>query len=128
MFDSRRILAAGGVLMALSTVAGALGAHALQSTLSISQLQVYDTAVRYQFFHSLGLLAIGIAASLTVSRALRVSAALVLAGVLCFSGSLYLLTFGVNFGLPLLVALITPLGGLLLMAGWIVFAVAVWRR
>ena len=122
------MLAIAGKLIALATIAGALGAHALQAKLAASQLQVYDTAVRYHFFHGLGLLGIGLAAQYKSSRVLQLAAALVLAGVLCFSGSLYLLSFGVNFGLPLLVGLVTPLGGVLLIAGWFTFAWAVWRR
>ena len=122
------VMAIAGKLLALATIAGALGAHALHAKLSASQLDVYETAVRYHFFHALGLLGIGLAAQYRPSKLLQFAAALVLAGVLCFSGSLYLLTFGVNFGLPLLLGLITPLGGVLLITGWLVFAWAVWRR
>ena len=126
--SSRWILAAGGVLMALATIAGALGAHALSSRLSGADLSVYDTAVRYQFFDALGLLAIGLAAGQRPSRILTAAGVLVLAGTLCFCGSIYLLVFGVTLGMPMLVGLTTPLGGVLLMCGWIVFAIAVWRR
>jgi len=125
--SSRWILAAGGVLMALATIAGALGAHALPARLSAADLSVYDTAVRYQFFDALGLLAIGLAMRQRPGRLLTAAGALVLAGTLCFCGSIYLLVCGVNFGLPLVVGLTTPLGGLLLMCGWIVFAAGVWR-
>ena len=127
-WDTRMILVIAGKLIALATIAGALGAHALHGKLSPPQLEVFETGVRYQFFHALGLLGIGLAAQWKPSRVLSVAAGLVLAGVLCFSGSLYLLAFGVNFGLPLLVALVTPLGGALLIAGWLVFAWGVWRR
>jgi uncharacterized membrane protein YgdD (TMEM256/DUF423 family) len=58
------------------------------------------------------------------SELLRWSAVLVIAGILLFSGSLYLLTFGA----PRIMGIITPLGGLALIAGWLLFAVAVWRR
>ncbi len=122
------ILAVAAKLIALATIAGALGAHLLQSKLPASQLQVYDTAVRYHFFHALGLLGIGLAAQYRPSRLLHVAAAMVLAGVLCFSGSLYLLSFGINGGFPVLVGLVTPLGGVLLIAGWFTFAWGVWRR
>ena len=59
--SSGRILAIAGVLLALATVSGAFGAHALKAHLSPDRLQVYETAVRYHFFHALGLLGIGLA-------------------------------------------------------------------
>jgi uncharacterized membrane protein YgdD (TMEM256/DUF423 family) len=128
VFESRMTLALAAKLLALATIAGALGAHLLQTKLAASQMQLYETAVRYQFFHALGLLGMGLAAQYKPARLLCVAAVMVFAGVLCFSGSLYLLAFGVNFGLPLLVGLMTPLGGVLLITGWFTFAWAVWRR
>lgn len=121
--DSRWILAAGGLLIAAATVLGALGAHALQGRLAPERLQVYETAVRYHFYHALGLLAIGLAARFVGSGLIRPAALLVLCGLVLFSGSLYALTFGA----PRLIGVITPVGGVALIAGWIVFAVAVLR-
>jgi uncharacterized membrane protein YgdD (TMEM256/DUF423 family) len=100
--DARKTLAIAGALLALATVLGAFGAHALKAHLPADRLQVYETAVRYHFLHSLGLLAIGI----------------------LFSGSLYLLTFGA----PRFLGVITPIGGLALIGGWILFAVTVLRQ
>jgi uncharacterized membrane protein YgdD (TMEM256/DUF423 family) len=121
--DSRWILAAGGLLVAAATVLGALGAHALQARLAPDRLQVYDTAVRYHFYHALGLLAIGLAARAVDSGLMRASAILVIAGIALFSGSLYALTFGA----PRIIGVITPVGGVALIAGWIAFAAAVLR-
>jgi uncharacterized membrane protein YgdD (TMEM256/DUF423 family) len=104
-------------------VFGALGAHALQGRLDPSRLAVYDTAVRYHFYHALGLLAIGLAARQIDSRALRVAAALVLAGIALFSGSLY----GLALGAPRPLGFATPIGGIALILGWLLFAVAIWR-
>jgi uncharacterized membrane protein YgdD (TMEM256/DUF423 family) len=122
--DGRRVLAVGGVLVALATIFGAFGAHALKAHLSPDKLQVYETAVRYHFFHALGLLAIGVLLRSIDSDLLRWSAVLVIVGTLLFSGSLYLLTFGA----PRIMGIVTPLGGLALIAGWLLFAAAVWRR
>jgi uncharacterized membrane protein YgdD (TMEM256/DUF423 family) len=122
--DGRKTLAAAGILIALATVSGALGAHALTAHLAQDELQVYEIAVRYQFFHALGLLAIGVLLRSMDSGLLRWSATLVLAGIILFSGSLYLLTFGA----PPLVGVITPVGGLALITGWTLFAVSVLRR
>ena len=122
--SSRSILAMAGLLIAAATACGAFGAHALQSRLAPDRLHVYETAVRYHFFHALGLLAIGLAARTLDSGPLRWSANLVIAGVLVFSGTLYALALGA----PRWLGAITPLGGLALIAGWIVFAIGVWRH
>ncbi len=122
--DARKTLAMAGALIALGTVLGAFGAHALKSQLSPDQLAVYETAVRYHFIHALGLLAIGILLRSVDTRLLRWSATLVLVGIILFSGSLYLLTFGA----PRLVGVVTPLGGLALIGGWGLFAATMWRQ
>jgi uncharacterized membrane protein YgdD (TMEM256/DUF423 family) len=124
---SLRILATGGVLMALATIFGALGAHALPGRLAPAQLQIYETAVRFQFFQALGLLVLGAVARGGYTAGLRAAAILLIGGIVAFCGSLYLLAFQVTLGAPLVVALATPLGGILLIAGWVVFAVASWR-
>ena len=122
--DARRTLAIAGALIALATALGAFGAHALKSQLTPDKLQVYETAVRYQFLHALGLLVIGVLLRSADGQWLRCSAMLILAGIILFSGSLYWLTFGA----PRLVGVVTPMGGLALIAGWILFAVTVARQ
>ena len=121
---SARALAVAGLLLALATVLGAFGAHALKGQLPADRLQVYETAVRYHFFHALGLLGIGLTLRFVDASLVRWAALLVLLGVVLFSGSLYALTFGA----PRPVGVITPFGGLALIAGWVCFAVGVWRR
>jgi uncharacterized membrane protein YgdD (TMEM256/DUF423 family) len=122
--DARRTLAIAGTLIALATAFGAFGAHALKGQLAPDKLQVYETAVRYHFFHALGLLAIGVVLRSADGELLRWSAALVLLGIILFSGSLYLLTFGA----PRFFGIVTPLGGLALIAGWVLFAVTFFRQ
>src|SRR5581483_8762050 len=112
-----------GVLLALATVAGALGAHTLKGHWAAERLDVYDTAVRYQFYHSLGLFGIGLALRTVDVGALRAAAVLIVIGIVLFCGSLYALTLGA----PRAFGAITPLGGLALMAGWLFFAYGVWR-
>jgi uncharacterized membrane protein YgdD (TMEM256/DUF423 family) len=120
---SARTLAVAGILLALATVFGAFGAHALKSQLAPDRLQVYETAVRYHFFHALGLLGIGLTMRFVAASAVRWAAVLVLMGIILFSGSLYALTFSA----PRPLGVVTPLGGLALIAGWICFAAGVWR-
>jgi uncharacterized membrane protein YgdD (TMEM256/DUF423 family) len=122
--DARKTLAFAGALIALATILGAFGAHALKAHLSQDKLAVYETAVRYHFFHALGLLAIGVLMRSVDGELLRWSALLVLVGIILFSGSLYLLTFGA----PRMLGVVTPLGGLALIAGWGMFAVTMWRQ
>ncbi len=102
---------------------GAFGAHALRSHLQPERLQVWDTAVRYQFFQSLGLIGIGLTLRSLDSGALRAAAALIVAGVVLFCGSLYALSLGA----PGALGVVTPLGGLAWIGGWLLFAWGVWR-
>lgn len=120
--SSRWILAAAGLLLAAATVLGALGAHALSARLPPDRLRVFDTAVRYHFYHALGLLAIGLAARAD-SSLVRWAAALIIAGIVLFSGSLYALSFGAPRG----IGVVTPVGGVLLIAAWILFAAGALR-
>jgi len=122
--EPRHTLAMGAILIALATVLGALGAHALSAQLPPERLQVYETAVRYQFLQALGLLVIGVLRRSADSRMLRTAAGLVLAGTLLFSGSLYLLACGG----PHALGLITPIGGAALVGGWLAAAAALWRQ
>jgi uncharacterized membrane protein YgdD (TMEM256/DUF423 family) len=121
--NSGRTLAIAGFLLALATIFGAFGAHALKTQLSPDRLQVYETAVRYHFFHALGLLGIGLALRFMDVPSIRWAAVLVIVGIVLFSGSLYALTFGI----PRPFGVVTPLGGVALIAGWICFAIGAWR-
>lgn len=121
--SSARALALAGLLLALATVLGAFGAHALKAQLAPDRLEVYETAVRYHFFHALGLLGIGLTLRFVDVGPVRWAALLVLVGVVLFSGSLYALTFGA----PRPLGIVTPLGGLALIAGWISYAIGLWR-
>ena len=121
--DGRRTLAVAGLLLALAVAFGAFGAHGLKS-LPPDRLQVYETAVRYHFFNALGLLGIGLALrSVGDAPLLHWAAWLVLVGIVLFSGSLYALTFNA----PRLMGVVTPIGGLALIAGWLAFAAAFLR-
>jgi uncharacterized membrane protein YgdD (TMEM256/DUF423 family) len=120
---ARRLLIAGALLVALATMVGAFGAHALKPHLAIDRYAVLQTAVHYQFFHALGLLAIGLIAERRPGRLVHVAGALVLVGVLLFSGSLY----AILAGAPSMVGVVTPVGGLCLIAGWLSTAYAIVR-
>ncbi len=121
---SARTLAVAGLLLALATVCGAFGAHALKAQLTPERLQLWETAVRYQFFHALGLIGVGLVLRSLDTGALRAAAALIIAGVVLFSGSLYALSLGA----PRALGALTPLGGLAWIGGWGLFAWTLWRQ
>jgi len=114
--------AIGSGLLALAVAIGAFGAHALRARLDDYATGIYERAVFYHFVHGLGILAIGIAidAHAVAPRGANVAAALLVAGIVVFSGSLYALALSGNRKL----GAITPLGGLAFVAGWIVLAFA----
>ena len=120
---ARRALIVGSLLLALATAIGAFAAHALKVQLTADRFAVLQTAVQYQFIHALGLLLLGALAAQRAIRGLGLAIALLLVGVVFFSGSLYLLLCGA----PRLLGVLTPVGGLCLIAGWCVAAWALWR-
>ncbi len=122
--EARRYCAVAALLLAVATVISALAAHTLKPHLSAEQASVLQVAVQFQFLHALGLLALGIILDRLSSGSLRWAMRLLLIGVLFFSGSLYLLLLGA----PHLVGVLTPLGGLCLMLGWLVAALSLWPR
>ena len=109
----------------IGVILGAFGAHALRQRLSEDLLRAWQTGVEYQFYHALALLGVGVVLHIgVVSQGWATAAAwLFMLGVLLFSGSLY----GLALGGPKLLGPVTPLGGLLLIAGWSCLLVAVLR-
>jgi len=117
-----RLIAISG---ALSVTFGAFGAHGLEDRLSASYLDTFNTAVRYQFLHTLALLGIiCLPDHLVKLRTLHWVSISFAAGVLLFSGSLYLL---VLFDIPSL-GMITPIGGASLILGWVLLLLSVRRH
>ena len=114
----------GGINAALVVLLGAFGAHGLKERLTAEMLAVYQTGVHYHLFHALGLLAVGLVAlHLPASAYLKWSGWLMLAGIVLFSGSLYVLSIS---GLRWL-GMVTPLGGLSFILAWVLFVIAVLK-
>jgi uncharacterized membrane protein YgdD (TMEM256/DUF423 family) len=121
---AKLFLILGAVNAALVVMFGAFGAHALKTRLPAEMLTVYQTGVYYHLFHALGLLIVGLLATqLPASGYLKWSGGLMLAGIVLFSGSLYLLSVA---GWRTL-GLVTPFGGVAFMAAWVVFSIAVLK-
>lgn len=109
-------------LLGLLTVAlGAFGAHSLKGKISDYAVSIFETAVRYQFYHVFALLAAGILHQAYPSRYIRWAGELFIAGIILFCGSLYFLTYVKGLVLPGYdwVGAITPIGGLAFMLGWL---------
>lgn len=121
------ILAA--ISAALAVILGALGAHALKAFLTEAQLASFETAVRYQMYHSLAVM-ITVIISRQYSVSLKVTLWMFAIGTLLFSGSIYLLSTIHLHGMEGLRMLgpVTPFGGVLLITGWISMAVALLRK
>lgn len=109
---------------ALSVGLGAFGAHALKDRLEgFGNLATFQTAVQYQFYHTIALLFIGLFMLKFPSQSLNISAYAMMIGILIFSGSLYVLSI---FNIRWLGA-VTPIGGLALILGWVFLFVAIWK-
>lgn len=102
---------------------GAFGAHALKASLSAEMLGAFETAVRYQMYHAFALCAAAWGAARWQGRLFKVAGMLFVAGILLFCGSLYLLALTNARWL----GMITPLGGLALLAGWMCLAIGAYR-
>ncbi len=114
----------GSINSFLAVALGAFGAHGLKHRLPADLMAVYQTGVQYHLFHALGLLLIGLLIQQAVVSALANWAGwLIAVGIVLFSGSLYALSIS---GVRAL-GMITPLGGLAFLAGWLLLAVAVWQ-
>lgn len=114
----RAFFGIGALLAGLGVMAGAFGSHALRARLSPDMLNVFEIAVRYQLIHALGLMIVAWAATRWPGTAVNAAGWLFIAGIVLFSGSLYLLTVVGARGL----GIVTPIGGVLMMAGWAALA------
>jgi len=120
--NQKFILLTGTVLGALGVGLGAFGAHALKNLLTQNgRLETYELAVRYQFYHALAILFIGALMEKFTGQGMQWAFLLMLSGVILFSGSLYFYALTSIKGF----AMVTPIGGLLLLAGWIMLAYSV---
>lgn len=99
-------------------IAGALGAHALEKVLEPELLSAFETGVRFQMYHALLLVLLGILAKLFPDKLLKMVIVCIIIGVVLFSGSIYLLTTT-----SLKVGIITPIGGTVLIIGWLLILV-----
>ncbi len=121
----RYVLICGALLALLAVMAGAFGAHGLRGVIGERGLEVFQTAVTYQVYHSLALILVSILPVAGLSRhLLGIAAGFFVAGIFLFSGSLYLLVLtDIRWVGP-----VTPIGGISFMVGWILVAISGFRR
>lgn len=113
----------GAIAAGIAVMLGAFGAHGLKSRVEPELLAVFETGVRYHMYHALALLAVGWASTRWPSALVAASGWAFLAGILIFSGSLYLMTLtGARW-----LGAVTPIGGVAFIVGWIALAAGVWR-
>lgn len=125
----KTFLRIGSLLALLAVVLGAFGAHGLKAILEVEQLNTFEIGVRYQFYHSLAILAVGLLSYFRKVKMLRWAAWLFLIGIILFSGSLYLLAVKDVLELPISwLGPITPIGGTFFILGWALFFLSTYQK
>lgn len=124
----KKIIAIAAILGAVAIMLGAFGAHGLKELITTESIAVFETGVKYQMYHALFLLLIG-STALVTEKAKKTILTLVITGVLFFSGSIYFLACNSLFSFDFKkIGIITPIGGLLLIAAWIVLFLNIMKR
>ena len=108
----------------IAVMLGAFGAHGLKSRLTEQLLASFQTGTQYHFYHAMGLIAVGLIAAHVSGIGIKISGWLMLAGIILFSGSLYVLAIT---GIRQL-GMITPVGGICFILAWTVLAITVFRQ
>ncbi len=125
----KNFLIIGSSAAGIAVLLGAFGAHALKEKLPADQLPVFETAVRYQMYHAFALIAVGLLSDKFNSSLLNYSGYLFIIGITLFSGSLYLLSTRSISGIEgKFLGPITPLGGLCLIAAWLLMALSILKK
>lgn len=118
------------ILGAVAVFLGAFGAHGLKGQVDDHLLSTYETAVRYQFYHVFAIALTALMYASIPSKNVLLAGKLFIAGIIVFSGSLYLMTLLslTPYGQIKWIGAITPIGGLLFISGWLLLAITVYRN
>ena len=124
----RKIISIAALMGMTAIILGAFGAHALKKYLSVEQLGTFETGVKYQMYHAVFLLFLGLN-SFSNEKAKKAIFQLVIFGVIFFSGSIYLLSTkpitGIDFKF---IGIVTPIGGSLLIVAWGILFWNIWKE
>ena len=120
----------GTLLAGLAVALGAFGAHGLKKIVSPETVATYQTGVQYQMYHALALIIVGLIAEKMGSSFIHYAGFLFLAGIVLFSGSLYLIVslYAMNKSIPTGIGIITPFGGLFFIAGWVLLLIGIIKK
>ena len=120
----------GALLGAIAVTLGAFAAHGLKKIVVPETVQIFQTGVQYQMYHALGLLLTGLLYEKCSQKYIKIAGYLFIAGIILFSGSLYVLTIGKAAEVTALdkAGIITPQGGVCFIAGWLFLFYAAWKK
>lgn len=120
----------GTVLAGLAVALGAFGAHGLKKVVTPENVAIYQTGVQYQMYHALALVLVGILSERILNNYLSYAGVLFVAGIVLFSGSLYLIVslYAMNKTVPTAVGILTPIGGLFFILGWISLLISLLKK
>ncbi|WP_282777330.1 DUF423 domain-containing protein [Phaeodactylibacter xiamenensis] len=119
----------GGLMALLAVALGAFGSHGLKNAVDAASVNTFEIGVRYQFYHAFALLAVGLLLYWRKNKLLTAAGWLFIAGIVLFSGSLYLLAISELFSLNTSVlGPVTPVGGVAFIAGWACFILATFQK
>ena len=123
-------LTIGAILGGLSVALGAFGAHGLKKIVSPETVATYQTGVQYQMYHALALLVIGVLSEKYLGSFINYAGFFFLGGIVLFSGSLYLIVsmHAMNKTVPTGIGIITPIGGLLFILGWVLLLIGILKK
>ena len=123
---NKTYLITAAMLGAVSVMLGAFGAHGLKTRMNAETFDIFETAVKYQFYHVFALLAVAIVSQYIPGNLINWSGRCFIAGIILFSGSLYLLSYFKMAGNQQMnwLGAITPFGGLCFITGWLLLAAA----
>ena len=120
----------GTVLAGLSVALGAFGAHGLKKVVAPEAVATYQTGVHYQMYHALAIILVAILAEKFLNSYIHCAGFFFLAGVVLFSGSLYLIVSIQALGkaVPTLIGILTPIGGMLMIIGWVLLLIGILKK
>ena len=126
----KQALSAGALLAMVAVILGAFAAHGLKAVLPPDKIDIFQKGVTYQFYHSFALLIVGILYSYYPSTLFRPATLMFILGIVFFSGSLYLypLLEAKNVDIPVIGRLITPLGGICFIIGWLLVLLGIIKK
>jgi len=124
---STHFLRLAAILGTLAVILGAFGAHSLEQIISPESLETFETGIRYHFYHTIMIALTGVLLQQQDKKSWRIAAWLFASGIVLFSGSIYLLSIREIVNLGSWLGPITPIGGTLLIAGWISLLVGTFK-